>query len=220
MKALQLDSIEKPQKIAMAVMMALLLGFGVMAYQIFVSSQAVLSTKSEMADKQRTLEVVEREYEAEVQRKEALGLNVRLIQNSLAVYDELRGNSMRPLPLVNKVSQSLGRTLKLDAFKMIENVQRVRPNFNSSPEEEATTYDAFLQLSFDPKVEPEIAVGEVDKLRLRLQNLFPENEVEITKQAFNAEVSTTFMGETDRVPAQTAEESDLTAELAIRGVKQ
>ncbi len=220
MKATQIEDIEKPQKVAMVAMLALLAGFGFIGYQIFVSSQTVLKTKSEIAQKQKTFEVVEREYNQEVARKEALGLDVRLIQNSLAVYDGLRKNSMRPLPLVNGVSEALGRTLKLDAFRMVENTRRSIFNPNTGIEEEGEkTYDAFLKLSFDPNVQPEIAVGEVEKLRMRLERAFPQNEVVITKQAFNAEVSTTFMGGTEKVTAETAEKSDTTAELAIRGVK-
>lgn len=222
MKAPQIESIEKPQQVAMVMMLALLAGFAFMGYQIFSSTQSVLSTKHEIVEKNREFEVVEREHQQEIQKKEALGLNVQLIQNSLIVYDELKINAMRPLPLVNKVSKALGRTLKLDAFKMVEHKKPIlrRVNRNNKEDDGVKEYDAYLQLSFEPRIEPEIAVNEVNKLSARLQQAFPDNTVEITKQAFNAELSTTFMGETERITEETAEQSDLTAELAIRGVKQ
>ncbi|MEM6781494.1 MAG: hypothetical protein AAF569_06485 [Pseudomonadota bacterium] len=221
MKATQIESIEKPQQIAMVAMLALLAGFGFMGYQIFTSTQSVISTANQIADKQQISQRVEREYQQEIERKEALGLNVQLIQNSLAVYEELQGAAMRPLPAIISMANAMGPTLKLDAFKMVEQREALT-NFrqNRSAEPEVKKFDGFLQLSFDPATDPEIAVAEVNKLKQRLEMAFPDNRVEITKQAFNAEVSTTFMGETERITEETAEQSDLTAELAVRGVSQ
>lgn len=227
MEATQISAVSKPRQVAMLAMLALFGGFCYMAYHAYTGAEAVLTAKSEISDLEDQKVKVEADYQAEVAKKEALGLDIQLIQSSLETYDQLELGSMQPLPVVGAIGKALGGALKLDAIRIIEPrsgllgqaqaQQQYDESGNPIPPDPRKDYEAFIQLSFKPNIPPEAAVNEINKLEQRLQKLLPEHKVSIIKQAFDMSTSTAFLGKTGRVTEETAEEQDLTAELSIRG---
>lgn len=218
MGAQQITSIEKPQRVALFAIMLLGAGAVYMGYQLVTGGQALLSARSEISDKQTALKQAEDDYQREVARKDALGYDVELIQNTMAIYDELSDGRVKPIAVINGVSRGLGNTLKLDAFRISEHIDTGPRGNNNDGEAQIQRHKALLQLSFKASIDPEKAVAEVNDLRDRLARSLPDMDVSISKQAFNMDTSTAFIGETEIFANEDIERADVTAEITIIGV--
>jgi hypothetical protein len=221
MDARQISAITKPRQAAMMAMLVLLGAFAFMGYQIFNGTVSVLSTSSDLNTAKKRLQVAESEYQAEVTRQEQLGIDVQLIQGSIALYEEKAQEGIQILPMIEKIGQGLGGAMKIDAMKVIaQEPARGGAQGRIDPADDADKgeqYEVYLQLSFRPDIPPEAAVNEVNKLKTRLEGVLPEYEVEIKKQAFDMSTSAVFMGESGQVTESDIKKADYTAELSIKG---
>lgn len=184
LRSRDLDKIGKPRQIATAAMLLLTCGFGYLGYQ--VSTEAVAyyaATKNiEVAIEQRA--EIEAIYQAELKRKEEMGIDVNLIQGSLSIYNTVETSKVDPLPLLQGIAQEL-KNLRIDGFEYI-NPALPAPQPNAPPPDpaappEVRDFSMVLKFSFAGTVLPQDGNAEIDDLVKRLNNALPQFEVTVQK---------------------------------------
>lgn len=177
-----LNKVSKPRKIAS---LSVLLLIAALAYQGFTS----FSQYTAMQDKQNDYDLsvqrvsqLQAQYDREVERKEALGFDVRLLQSSIAVYEKLLAEDINVLQLADKIGKALDPEMSLDSFdvKMLEQQQTDEFLYDDTATAQPL-YEATLQMSFPNTTDVDDGNESVRLLRSRLQRSLPDHDVEVTK---------------------------------------
>ncbi|WP_435642030.1 hypothetical protein [Micavibrio aeruginosavorus] len=185
MVAADINKIYGPRQAATFAGLLLFCGAAYLGWQLADNAQAWFTAKDDLVSQQRLRINVNQEYEIEVARMNALGVDIKLIQSSLETYKTLEAESLRPLPILRKVGDALGAELRLDTMK----IERVTPTLpddpyavaEMTPEQKAPTLKASLQLSFPGTVDPLVAKREVNDLQARLRAALPGYDVAIPR---------------------------------------
>lgn len=216
MEAPDIKKIYGPRQAAMVAALLLFCSAAYLSWSVMSQAQILLLARGDLGSekvKQADLEV---KYQAELQRMQALGFDVKLIQSSLGTFKGLEGGGLRPLPLLQGIAKALGPELRIDRLIVTRN-EATGPAF-SDPSQLAPrpTFDAVMVLSFPPTVDPEVGVREVNDLSRRLSvNLPSMYKVEVTQQVANLDYSKNTVGEVGVSTEQQAE--DFKAEITIKG---
>ncbi|MCF8495829.1 MAG: hypothetical protein K9G62_04085 [Alphaproteobacteria bacterium] len=190
MKSAVIDQISKPRK-ASAFISLILLGFAAfLGYQAFTGFQRIVEIESEsdgLRSQQSQLDV---QYQKELKRKEALGFDVNLIQNSIIVHDTLERERIDVLGILSKTGQALGQDLRFDRIT----IEKVSPPVqsksaarakkgakNKTPEPKAPDFAVSMHMTYPSTIDIDKGNQEVRDLRDRLQALMPGLKVEVTK---------------------------------------
>lgn len=221
LNAKDLETVVKPRKIAFFASFLLL---GLIAYGGFMSIDEFLNA----SHARKNLEIVEakkieaeRIYQDEIKRKEALGIDITLIQGTLDVFKDIDNQYVDPLPLIKTVSENL-QNLKLDSFELSTEfssagsaaaVGAAAPTGinTTAPIGQATL---LLKFVFPGETKPQDGNAEMDAFANRLKQALPDHKVEVTKNL--ADLS--FTGQLQDIAGAAAGEqskSDFTAEVTI-----
>ncbi|MBU0800864.1 MAG: hypothetical protein KKA05_07640 [Alphaproteobacteria bacterium] len=222
MQAPELASIHKPRQAVAALVFALFLGGGYLAWTMMGHINTMMNTSGELSSQRRVLQDVETDYNIEVARMETLGFDVKLVQGSIAAYQTLEKDGLQTLAQLKKIREALGDTLRLDELKMTR-IPAAVPAAGVPPELDANgqpiiprpQMETAMQLSFPPTIDPEEGAREVISLERRLRAAFPGYAVAIEKNVVGMEYTETMSGETGaNVQEQT---EDYIAVLSIKG---
>ncbi|MCB9991576.1 MAG: hypothetical protein H6867_09435 [Rhodospirillales bacterium] len=108
MEAADIDRIHKPRQIAAAAMFLLIAGGAYLGWQLAGDAQRMMETKSDLESQRTVLARVDSEYQQEVQRMEALGIDVDLIQGVLKTYQDFELDRVDLMALVQNIGEALG----------------------------------------------------------------------------------------------------------------
>lgn len=180
-----IDSIIKPRKTATAVATILVLG---LIGSIYYFSQPFINLNKhtrnyEVAETQK--KQVDIVYSKEIERKEALGINVKLIQSSFETHKKLMDKQFDPLEIFGDIGRSMGGTLKLDSIEM--NVpEPVVDQYGYAPppapgQENIVPSTTVLKFSFPGNIDVEKGNEQVLAFGARLQDVFSDAKVNVTK---------------------------------------
>jgi hypothetical protein len=221
MEAIDIEKIQKPRKMAAAAMFLLFAGGAYLTWQLTGEAQAMIAFRSDLETQQAALAQAESEYRQEVQRMEALGFNIDLIQGALESYAEFESDRLQIMYLFQKIGEGMGERLRLDtiAVDKLDSAQQSDPAVPGQPRNPAQL-EAQLALSFPPTIQLEAGILEVNNLRNRLAGLLPEYDVVITRQVARPEYTENLKGEAGRTAEEIAAAEDYEARLAIRGPRQ
>ena len=114
MKSDDFDAIANPRKYASLAALALVLGFGYLGFQTAVQAQSRIEVRNQIEDSQIRLRKVTAEYEAEVAKLEALGIDIKLIQGTVATFEGFEKEKLDILKVLQNVGNALGDDLRLD----------------------------------------------------------------------------------------------------------
>lgn len=198
MQAQAIKELTQPRRVASFIMMGLMaacLYYGFTAFQGWkksfdINDQLVVAIQQNRSLKQ--------EYEREIEKKKALGFDFRLVNNSIAIFNEFEKKKMQPLPVIREIGRSLGPDIHLDNF--VVQLKKVAAetdpnNFDFVPEDEKE-FDYFLEgimsLSFPNTINPDLGVERVNRLESRLRENLPDYSVEILKQVAGASYTGNF----------------------------
>ena len=217
MKAAQIDQVSKPRQGAMVATLLLLAGAAFMGYQFINQYAAISKIYSELDDGSQRHAQLQVQYQKEVQRKEELGFDVRLVQSSIAVYDQLQQEQVKPLDLFNGVGKALGKDLRLDKM----NISRPAPSALPQLLDQATggtspVFVASMQMTYPSTTNIDKGNEEVSDLRGRLQSLLPGHKVEVTKFLKDYEYVEEIVVETGDLEKNDVKQ-DFVAEITIKG---
>lgn len=223
MQATDIEKIDKPRKAVAAAMFLLFLSAGYLAWQLMDTAQQMVSTRSDLTEQRTVLAQAEAEYDREVKRMEALGFDIKLIQGSIATYEDFEGERLRLFPLFKGIGEALGNELRLDTLRLeqLAGVQGRASSIGGQEQKpEKAKLEARLGLSFPPTIELEYGIKEVRDLHRRLINALPDYDIEVTRQVARPEYTQNIKGEAGRTAQEIAADEDYVAELVVRGPKK
>lgn len=183
MRSDALGKVAKPRQIAS---LGTLLLLGALAYQGFTSFshyEAMKETQNDYNLSVQRVSQLQAQYDREIERKEALGFDVRLLQSSIAVHEDLQERDVNVLYLLDQIGKSLDDDMRLDSFdvKKLEESEQDEFLSNGLPVSAQPLYEANLQMSFPNTTDIDEGNDSVHKLQLRLVKALPDHDIEITK---------------------------------------
>jgi hypothetical protein len=218
MRAAQVDKVSKPRQMAMAASVILVLGLAFFSYQLLSAMADLSAVSTDLDEAQSNLTNLNVQYQKEVKRKEELGFDVRLVQSSIAVYDQLEKNTVEPLRLFQNVGRALGKDLRLDRVIIERPVSNIASTVMGAVNQESgpPIYTATLQMTYPSTTNIDSGNKEVGDLRGRLASLMPDNNVEVTKFLKDYEYVEEVVVETGDLK-KTDVNQDFVAEISIKG---
>jgi len=212
-----IDAIVKPRTTASAVAALLVLG---LVGSMYFFSQSVLSYNASL----RNLEVVDKQkqqlavvYKKEVERKEALGIDINLIQSSFDIHDDLKSKEIAPLEIFESIARAMEGAIKLDRV-LIERADVAKDPYGNPlipSEGGAAPSISTLQFSFPGGVDVEKGNAAVVAFSDRIKSRIDGADVKVTK--ILKDVSYTGGLETEiGVDRQPVAQDNLEAEIVIK----
>lgn len=221
MQAKELANIHRPRQVATGAILLLLLGGGYLGWMAAGQANALFGAMGELKDQRRMLQSAEASYQEEVRRMESLGFDVKLVQGSIAAYEGLIKGEMKPLAHMKKIQAALGDTLRLDEIKLTRRPPVATGDRDRQYDDQGREilprpiFEAVMQLSFPPTIDPENGAREVIGFERRLRAAFPEYKVSIDKQVADMVYTESVSGETGQGARERTE--DYLAVLSIKG---
>lgn len=195
MKAPEIESVAGPRQMAMVGTFILFAAVAFQGYQLMGSFQAMQTVSVDLSDTQEKLARLTAEYEAEVAKKEALGFDVKLVQATVELHDNLEKNKLRYLNLVEALGRGLGRDLRMDQLDIkalartgaapapVDDMGFVGGGGNdaSAAPQGNPAYTISFQMTFPSTTDIDRGNKEVADLRERLGVLLPGHTVTVEK---------------------------------------
>lgn len=219
--AKDLDAVVKPRKAAFFGALALLC---VLGYGSFMALDELIK----IHQAKKNLEIVEikkneaeRIYQDEIKRKEALGIDITLIQGTIDVFNKINNEFFDPLPIIKIISENL-RDLKIDSLELkTEFLPATSSATAATPTPTGVNATApignatiILKFKFPGDTKPQEGNAEMEAFALRLKQALPQHNIVITKNL--ADLS--FTGQLQDIAGalnDKATKSDYTAEVTI-----
>jgi hypothetical protein len=217
MRAAAVDNVSRPRQMAMAASAVLLLGVAFLGYQLLTQISAVSQLHSDIDAANKSLSQLNVSYQKEVQRKEELGFDVRLVQSSIAVHDNLEETNIKPLSLFQNIGRALGRDLRFDRVILQKPVQTIITDIVDAAQQQGSPlFEVTLQMTYPSTTNIDKGNQEVNDLRGRLESLLPNHKVEVTKLLKDYEYVEEVVVETGDLQKEDVNQ-DFIAELKIQG---
>ena len=229
MESPAINSMTNPRKVAALVIGGLLLTSAYFGYDAFSKWTAGAKTSDDLrVAQERKLSVTE-QYNAELEKKKAIGFDFLLVNNSVELYNEISEEQIEPLSVLAEIGQSLGVDLTLDNVE-VKSVQEKKKKddgdkqyYNPQEKEEMVTLtEAVMTISYDESIDPDLGVRKTNELRDRIAKRLPEYDVGIIKQVADLSYTGNFVGEAGTNFYSEDEDigEDYIAEIRVRGPKQ
>ncbi len=186
MKASRIDKVSKPRQAAMAASFLLFLGAAFMSYQLMDAYQNLSLQLSDINDGKSRLAQLKVRLDQELQKKEELGFDVRLVQSSITVRDSFEDQRIKLLPFLQQVGSALGKDLRLDRViveKPEEKGLLAKVKFPKKGQKapERHQFTAKIQMTYPSTTDIDEGNKEVRQLHDRLSALLPDHTVTVTK---------------------------------------
>ena len=222
MKAIQIDQVSKPRQVALLFSLVMLCSVLFFSYQIAGKYGALLTASSEFNDAKERQAQLKVQYQKEVQRKEALGFDVRLVQSSIAVHEMLENNQIHSLSLLNAIGTALGKDLRVDKIEIerpsyvpLNNLMKM--SFGGRKKTEGTSlFQVTMKMIYPSTTNIDKGNQEVKDLKKRLEMLLSNHEIKVTKFLKDYEYVEEIVVETGASDNQNVKQ-DFIAELVIKG---
>ncbi|GJL84509.1 MAG: hypothetical protein DHS20C02_02840 [Micavibrio sp.] len=217
MKAREIDAVSRPRQMAVAASAVLILAAGFLGYQMLDQYQDMSVIHGDLDEANQRKAQLDVQYQIEVKRKEDLGFDVRLVQSSLMVYDELEKKNIKTLRLFNGVGHALGRDLRLDQIVVKKDkVDLADKILNPGEMFSDTLYQAKMHMTYPSTTNIDKGNQEVRDLRDRLQMFLPSHTIEVTKFLKDYEYTEQVVVETGDLNKKDVVQ-DFVAEISIKG---
>lgn len=222
LRAMQLDTISGPAKMAAAASFVLLLACGYFAWQAYNGLSGWVGANEELDRARQENAATKIEHQQEVAKKEAMGVDFLLIENSTKVYDKFEHEAMKPLRVFDVIGRSLGSDLRLtslDVRPAAEAPVAAVPGAAVDPNAPLPNrrYEIVLRIVFPAALAPEVGVTEINSLEERLKQNLPNHQVSIIKQVADLSYTGNFVGEATSQKDSGKEKKDYEAQIVIRG---
>ncbi len=221
----ELQKISKPRKIASASMILLALGFSYFAFSMSLEAQTLFASSQNMEVATQQKAKIQAIYDTEVQRKEAMGIDIPLIKGALAVHEDIKHKITNPLIALEKISHSL-RDLRIDGFEFssdplqdasVASSAVVPPVHGDVPAVRGSSF--LLKISFSGTVKPQDGNAELEGLKARLAGALPEYDVSIRKNLADLTYRGEVTSETGVTAAARAAADRYLSEIEIKKVR-
>lgn len=200
---------------------ATLLTLGAIGLCGYVGHQGwtLMQTHSTIKTSRETLKELTKELNAEIARKEAFNIDVKLVQGSITIYDRLEKNKIDLLQFLHAVADATPPELSFDRVQMGYDVQKKEnPDPMAVQTVEQKTFFANLELSFPASMKPEIGNKIVSDLRDSIARALPPMfDVAVTQSVRDLTFRSDFTYRTgSEAQAMPSAPQNLTAIIGIR----
>lgn len=202
----------------MVASLLLMCGAAYFSYKAFTEFSAISSIESELEQAQSDYQQLDSQYQTEVEKKEAMGFDIKLVQNSIKIYQELQQQDIKTLKFFRQVGTGLGQDLNLDRISVKKKDNSTIQQLFSTPggADDTPLYEAKMQLTYPSTTDVEKGNQEVLDLEQRLQLLLPDHSVKATKLLEDYEYSEELVVEEENPDAANINQ-DFVAEITIEG---
>lgn len=218
MKALEVDRVSYPRKVAAIVGLGLFASAAFLFYQAFENGAALVESYSEIGSSQKQKVQLDSRYQREIQRLENLGFDAKLVQSSLTIYEEFEQDRIKVLQLFKNVGKALGKDLRIDSIELKKPQQSVVQNIWGvvNSEKKERLFEATLKMTYPSTANVDTGNQEVADLRDRIEGLLPLHEVKVTKFLKDYEYTEGLVVETGDLETQNIQQ-DFVSEILVRG---
>lgn len=225
MDSKDIQKIHRPRQAAMVAMLALICGLGYFSYQAFTTQAKIAELSESKEAQERALSFVEADYQNEIEKKRAIGIDVEMLKGSLGAVNDLEDYNIDVLPLINDLAYGLGPGLTIDSIMLssvgsdTQSPFRLEPTDTGSympPAEEMSKplEQMSITIKFAATIEPEVGNKEIEDLRLRLVRIMPDFDVNVVREVKDLSYRAGMSGESGIDPTVQRTE-DYVAELII-----
>lgn len=223
MQVAELDAVAKPRKVASFITLLLLCSAAFLGFKAFEGKNTVAQKKYALKGSTIAANGLAAEYEEEVQKKVALGYDVKLIQGSLALHDRLEKEKPDILALLKEVGGALEGNMRLNTITLerpknnlaekIENIDLL----NLGAENEIK-YTSVLTIIYPTTTNIDQGNRQVKELGKRLKERLPDHTVKVTKLLNDYEYTDQIIVDGGQGGAD-ASEQDFVVEITIESKK-
>lgn len=202
MKSKEMENISNPRKAAFFGMLLMTLGLAYFAYGISNEVTALTSARSNLEEVTKTKILADQMYEEELRNKESLGIDIKLIQASLAIYEEIDKQSFDSLPVLEIVSDEL-KDLRVKGIAVKQENITTNQATPENPDAQAVNTSRVamtLKFEFPGTILPEDGNAQLADLRGRLVKVLSGYDVQVSKFLQD----TTYLGELSNETGLTA----------------
>lgn len=215
----EISEVSNPRRVASVAMLVLTLAFGAALFETSNQGQQLYQDTQNLEVAKTRLVEIERLYQEEIKRKEAMGVDVNLIRGALDIDGRVKRQHIDVLDVLKEVSREMD-TLRMDSFEFKNegNVLWSSPDATQKPPVRAATFN--LKFSFAGNINPKDGNKEMFDLSTRLaERLKPMGySVKVSEPLQNL----TYTGEVDKEVGLTANQRALSerfsAEILIQKV--
>ncbi len=221
MQGKELEAISRPRQMAALSILLLICGAAYLGYESYTKLETLFVSNERLTDIRSRIVNLDSEYQVELKKKEALGFDVRLVQNSILIYDGLEASNVKALDVFGGIGKALGRDLRIDNIALSriskENTSAMA-SFGGyvNPDQKVYIYEARIQLTYPSTIDIDKGNEEIEALREKLQTSLPEHSVTVEKYLKDTE----YVDELVMTPGNTDEENvaqDFVVSLSIKG---
>lgn len=211
----QIEAAAKPRKFAKYTAAVLVCGLAFLGYQTFSSASALHEKSKNIQQAQADKAKLTSEYEAEVQKLNALGFDVQLVQSSILITQALEKQKIDVLALVHSLGKGLGKDLRVDSVDL----QRFKPLGVAAVVDQnkpQPLYEARLKMTYPPDADVDKGNQEVADLSARIQAVMPNAEVRVAKALKDYAYTEGLVVKAGDLEKENLQQ-DFIAEIVIRG---
>lgn len=158
---------------------------------------SVYSLMQDFQAKQRQLVQLENDYQAELKRKEEFKIDVKLVQGSLAIYENLEKDKVDIVGFLQRIAPALTPELRFDNIDMAYDVEEAQSADQMSAQvEKRKIFRTKLLLSFPAGILPEIGNKQVSDLRDRIAGQLTGYEVVVSQSVQDLSINAPYNFET------------------------
>ena len=196
MKSKEMDAVAIPRKSAFYGMLLLTVGLAYLAYNLSVEAVALNGAKATLEKVNEMNIQAEQMYQAELKRKESLGIDVKLIQGSLGIASDYIAMDFDPIPVLEVIGENL-KDLRMNGITM-EAKLPTAPSANPDKPDEKPIRDVSMTLLFEfpGTIKPEDGNKMLDDLRRRIAPKLPGYTVNVSKELLDLTYKGAFSDET------------------------
>jgi hypothetical protein len=217
MKSQQLETVSKPRQIALAASVLFLAAAAYLVYEIALGIGSLASSSAQIHESNARLAQLNVQYQTEVERKEKLGFNVRLVQSSIIVYDSFEKNKIQVLPFFKNIGRALGPEMRVDKITITPpDDMGADISMITDPNAKPPLFESSMQMTYPSNVDVDLGNQEVKDLAQRLQKILNGYDVKVTKLLKDYEYSEELVLETGDLERR-AVNQDYIAEISIKG---
>lgn len=216
MKSREIESVANPRKGAFFAMLLLTAAFGYLAFNVASEALALNAAKANLIEVQKMQVLADQIYQEELKRKESLGIDIKLIQGSFAIYNEFEKLTFDPLPVLEVVSKVL-KELRINSMEMSEVETPSANSYNADGSPAGPTKQVTLRLNFEfpGTVRPQDGNAQLQALTRRIVGQLPNYQVRFSKQLADLTYTGELASETGFTAVKRRAEEVYTGEIEI-----
>jgi hypothetical protein len=218
MQSPQIEELSRPRQAAMLAGLVLAAGACFLGYQGFDTATHLAQGAADLAQENANKAQLDVKYQSEVQRLNALGFDVQLVQSAIAVNTQFEDARIKILNLVEASGKALGKDMRIDSLE-VERVKTgpVEQVVNAATATPTPIYEARLKMTYPSTADIDKGNKEVAELRNRLEQALPGHTVKVTKFLKDYEYTEGLVVEAGDLKKENVQQ-DFVAEILVQGM--